>query len=453
MRSPATRLSAALAIGLALASAACGGEERIVYDLRVVSPEGGDPLEGTDVDTLRVHFAQAGGVAEITESAVDDGAFDVSLPLGDANAVTFLGLDFTGATDHLLGALPLHTPAEARLAATLVVGRAGSCATLAGFELAAPASSVGGAAVGTYGLLIGGVEAGGASDRVAYVDLLRADGGALDDAPAALGPTEAVAVTRDIALVLPTESEAFFYDLGDPDAPFLEVELHDGATDGGTLASAGVLGAVVVGGEVGDAPTDAITFVDSGGEETTTSLVNARSGAAVAFDGTRVWIAAGDGAGASSLELATFEGAPGLAIADLGDGVRIGAHLFVSDDGTEALLVGGVDDVGAVRTDTVHVEGCPAACTASPGPTWTSARDGATAVPEGRLLVGGEASALVERVDFGPDGPAFVPRGTLDVARRDAAVIPLAAGIVIVVGGDDGAGPRRDAEICFPDAL
>ncbi len=442
----------ALGLGALLALAGCA-DDPLVYDLRVVSPSGGAPLAGTDVATLFVHFGQGSLPVTVTESAVSDGAFDASLPLGDANATTFVGLDFVGAADHLLGALPLHTPAEARLAATLVVGPAGSCAPLAGFELAAPAAGVGGAAVGTYGLLVGGEESAGAGARVAYLDLLRASGGTLGDAASALGPTKAAAVTRDIALVLPAASAAFFYDLGNASDPFLPVTVHEGASEGGALVAAGALGAAVVGGALVGAPVAGLTFVGSDGVATASSLVRARRGAAAAFDGARLWVAAGDGTNASSLELAPFEGVSGVAIDDLADGVRIGAHLFVSDDGAQALLLGGEDALGVTRADTVWIHGCPAACVAEPGPAWTSARAGTVALPAERLVVGGEGAGLVERVDFLAGGPAIVARGALDIPRRDPAAIPLAAGVFVVVGGDDGAGPRRDAEICFPDAL
>jgi hypothetical protein len=81
------------------------------------------------------------------------------------------------------------------------------------------------------------------------------------------------------------------------------------------------------------------------------------------------------------------------------------------------------------------------------------AREGVVLLASAGLLVGGDGGGEVERVDFSAGAPAIVTRGALDVPRRRPAVLPLAAGVFVVLGGEDAAGPRRDAEICFPDEL
>ncbi|MBC7171498.1 MAG: hypothetical protein H5U40_03680 [Polyangiaceae bacterium] len=230
----------------------------------------------------------------------------------------------------------------------------------------------------------------------------------------------------------------------------MPVTNHDGARDGGVLIAATGLGAAVVGGSIGGMPSAGLTYVRNDGTSTASGLARARRGAAAAFDGTHLWVAGGEGEGASSLELASFGASPAVVITELEDAVRSGGVLLVSEDGREALLIGGRDEVGTLRSDSVWIHGCPSSCTAEPGPAWTRARQGAVALPSERLLVGGAGSSEVERVDFTADGPVLVARGALYVPRADPALIPIAEGIFVAVGGHDGSGPRRDSEICFP---
>jgi hypothetical protein len=229
--------------------------------------------------------------------------------------------------------------------------------------------------------------------------------------------------------------------------------VHGTAQDGGALLSLGELGAVVVGGRAAGEPETDVSWVGVDGSITARSLERPRAEPAVAFDGARLWVTGGEGDGASSLELASVSGGGAVVIDDLGDGDRFGASLFTSEGGTDALLVGGHDALGALRTDTLWIHGCPSACVAEPGPAWTHARDGAVALPSSARLVGGEGGGEIERVDFTGASPTITPVGALDVPRRAPAVLPLAAGVFVVFGGADASGPRRDAEICFPDAL
>jgi hypothetical protein len=431
----------------------CDDNNRVEIDLRVVSPSGGDPVDGSGATTLRVFYAHGDDALSSSDVAISDDGFDVVVPAPDLNAATFIALDLLGGAEHRVGALPPFTAVEASFAATLVVGPAGRCVPLVGPELSAPAYGVGAALVGTYGLLAGGVEADGASRRMQYFDPLRTTSGPLDDAPVALGATQVAPVTTQVALVLPEDANAFFYDLGDLDEAIFDAAVHRGSSDGGVLAPLGALGAVVVGGRVdGEAVTD-LSWVGADGAITSRHLGRPRAEPAVAFDGARLWVAGGEGAGADALELASPSGDGALVIDDLGDGVRVGGFLFASPSGTDALVVGGHDALGVLRTDTVWIHGCPSECVAEPGPAWVHAREGVALLASAGLLVGGDGGGEVERVDFSAGVPTIALRGALDVPRRRPAVLPLAAGVFVVLGGEDAAGPRRDAEICFPDEL
>jgi hypothetical protein len=163
-----------------------------------------------------------------------------------------------------------------------------------------------------------------------------------------------------------------------------------------------------------------------------------------------VLVAGGDDEGTAELLL---EGEPaGQLLAGVMDGVRE-AGLLISDEENRALWIGGVDATATLRQDTLRFEDCPADCTSSAGPTWTTARLAALQPQRSRLVIGGEGSSLVDEVRW-IDGDVEISRLLdLNIPRAGAGGIVLESGAFIVAGGDDGVAVRDDFEFCVPAAL
>jgi len=234
----------------------------------------------------------------------------------------------------------------------------------------------------------------------------------------------------------------------------LPVTLHEGAAADSAIAERPGGGLVVVGGGAVDAPVAGISYIDSRGTiERLSELLTPRYRPAAARVGDQVWVAGGAAGTAALVEAIAPASAAAELIPDQSDGVRLGAALFVDPASPRALLIGGVDAAGIARTDTWLIS-CVDACSATPGPRWDQARDGVIYLPAAHLLIGGDGpSDVVERVVFDADGAHIEAAGRLVHARAHAAALMLASGLFWVVGGEDEAGPRRDAEICFPPRL
>ena len=75
-------------------------------------------------------------------------------------------------------------------------------------------------------------------------------------------------------------------------------------------------------------------------------------------------------------------------------------------------------------------------------------------VPENSaLVVGGEASRLVEEVRWSGNTVEIESVLELSVSRASAGAVVYESGAFVVAGGDDGGGAREDFEFCVPAAL
>lgn len=218
-----------------------------------------------------------------------------------------------------------------------------------------------------------------------------------------------------------------------PPAP-AQVTVHEGAGFASALALVNNTAAVI-----GGTDTDQVSWFTARTPFPATTLTTPRAFPAAAAGAEGVLVVGG-GPGA---EWITITGAPVFI-----DGVpdSVGGWVTASPSGQTFLAIGGS---GAVTT---IFRGCPA-CVAEPGPEWTRARDGASAVrTEAGVLwiVGGDDSALVDLVRWEGEMPMVSPGPDLSQPRAGAAVAEHASGVVFVVGGENAEGMLAEAELCTP---
>ncbi len=465
------RVRALLGLGLAFGSVACDeGTGGPVVQVAVVTPSLEDPTETGDARELRVQQIEASEIraplgSELPPEArtagsgfsIDvSGSFDVSWPFRAlANRV---GLEVALQGDSVRwGATPLFSLSETEGFVRVFVAASGSCARLAPANLDVARAHAGVAALGSFVVVVGGEE-GSVDDRtpsgaVEVIDMLRGTIRRLSDIQP-VGKARAAALDEVRAVVV-ADDRAFVFDLRRGDQP-AALSLHDGAgADSVLVAQADGGGVWIVG------PGDLASRVhadSSDGEPSVTEvrLAAARRRPAAVSIGSATILVGGVEGDEPGIEVLDVDARSGRPVA-----VRLETRreaLAILGPDSRVLVVGGVDGVGELRTDTVVLSGCPDACVVEPGPEWTRARVGAAA--QGALLIGGvEPSAaaesqpvpIVDEVHFG-DRIEVRSFGALAGPRADAAAFLVARGIVGVVGGEDASGPRSDTDICVPSA-
>jgi hypothetical protein len=420
----------------------------LVLDVRVITPAGQNPVAGGGFDTATIHVREGDAAPRELTAPVVGGSFDFAVSFSELDPKLALGLELSGPASRLIGAPPLFRPVLSGGSLVIPMGAPGGCESVAGVALDTERADLGFAQVGTFALAIGGRTNAPAEADGRYLDLLLLEAQRPLDLGVELGRVRAAAYAEDAILVL---GEAQTLLLANDVLP---VRLHAGAGPDSGVAERPGGGLVVMGGGTVASPAAGISYVDSSGRiERLGELLSARHRPAAARLGEQVWVAGGASGSAPLVEVLAPGMAPRVLVEDRGDGVRLGAALFVDPASPRALLIGGVDAAGTPRTDTWLIS-CDGSCSATPGPLWEAARDGVAYLPELRLLVGGDGpSALVERVVFGADGAGIESAGRLAQARTHAAALGLVSGLIWVVGGEDDAGLRRDVELCFPPEL
>jgi len=343
-----------------------------------------------------------------------------------------------------VGAPPVFVPLSTAGLVRVVVGPTSRCAVVPEAELSDALERPAMARVETFALVAGGRDAVGPSTDVSFVDLVRFFSGDLDSLTLGSGYGRAASLGLERAVVV-TEGGALLYDLANAEArntPLTPV--HTGAGPASAVVQRPG-GAVILGGERGASPVDGVTWIFEDGRALTSTLRVPRRGASALALGNFVVVAGGSDAGpvAEVLNASTQEGTP----IEYDDGVRLDPILV--RDGDALWLIGGRDADGSVRQDTVQILGCPTACRAEPGPMWISARPGA--VFADGYLVGGDER--VETVSFRAGVWLVEPAFDLEAPRREPLAMAFESGVLVVVAGSDDAGPRKDVEICWPEAL
>jgi hypothetical protein len=425
---------------------------QLVYSTRVVNGDNGNPAAGTDATALVIGVQQADLPAdEYPPFPIEDGQFDAVLELRSSAVLTRVRVTIEGPTTELLTAPPAFFPGASQGFIRMVTAPPSSCERVSFNLLEAPRAYFGMVQSGTFALVVGGTAP--TNDQFEFFDALQWDSRLFSqELPGTnLGETRAASIDEVEILVLPTEPPPFIFSMGNEDARYTQVELHDGAGPRSALVSVPGVGAMVIGGEVAGEAQTGVSLVDPEGNVTFLELREPRSGPAATALGTDVLVVGGNAEGNAEILLEGASG--GQPIAGVIDGVRE-AGLLVGDGKRRALWIGGTDTTAAVRQDTVRFDDCPVSCASSAGPPWTSARLGALQPAGSALVIGGVGSRLVDEVRWDGADVAIEQLLELDVARAGAGGIVLESGAFIVAGGDDGTGAQRqDFEFCVPAAL
>ncbi|MBX3270823.1 MAG: hypothetical protein KF729_11210 [Sandaracinaceae bacterium] len=438
-------------LALAALLFACEGGSSPAVRIEIIDPAGENAAQDVIDGTLTVRVTQAGAslCADGCSSAIAGGAFDLALPLENLVDLMHVRGRITGAPTALVGAMAPFAIAQefetGELPLRLVMMPPGTCAPVSLFNVSSagrprlvePRRDLGVAVRRNVVLLVGGRHASGGSNRADLFDQIVFEmRPPLSSPGGALGPTRALRFDENTALFV--GQTAWIYE-SQPYAPpaAVPVSVHEGAGFASALALLRNTGAVI-GGE----GTNQVSWMTARTVVATTELREPRAFAAAAAGGEGVLVVGG-GPGAEWI------GPVGAAVS-VGGFVpeSIGGWVAVSPSGRTFLAIGGS---GA---ETTLVTGCPA-CVASPGPTWSRARSGASAVQTaaGALwIVGGEGSDAIDRVVWDGETPRILedPAFVLSGARAGAAVAEHAAGVVLVVGGEGPGGMLDGAELCTP---
>lgn len=422
--------------------------------------DGSNPLTGRALTQARAYFRQevTGLDEDFVDSPIANGSFDLAIPVASFSSPIEVRLELSSATGvELVGGTPSYFPSEAAgNAVTLLVGAPGTCDAFGVGTAPVARAGAGAALLGSYLLLAGGTQATGASAKLDAVHMLALTHFTAADSTDALGPTRLAALDRTRALVLSDGAAPFIWRIFVANGALTRtpVTLHAGAGTADAVVPAEGFGVAVVGGGSDLAPSNQLSWIASQDEAIlTVDLAGAYPDRTASLATNGLWIVS-RGNGDAVLEQVGVLGATAeIRIAAIQDGVRLGGHLVMSEDGTRGLLFGGLDDGAMPRTDTVQFHGCPDACAFEAGPDWANARVGITVEPSGLIVGGGDAGgrvATVEKVVFDSAGPSIVPFATLATARSDASVARLPTGPLLVFGGHGASGLLDGLEVCFP---
>lgn len=435
------------------------GNDAPVVTIEIVSRDLSDPTAGASQVSIRVqeeNFEPATLTADVI-----DGEFALELPvLGGRLRAT---VELTGSGQRQIGATPTFLLGESVTATgdflvRVAVAESGTCAPVA-FEagttalnaagrdgLSSARSALSATQHGTFGVFAGGLAEGAPVSGAGFVDLLQYTRGDYATVNVA-GETSGAALSTSRAVLLGAQVEEFRLADGEL-VPVAGVPAEVGPASGIRERRDG--GAVIAGGS--QVLSRALLWLDEVGAMTARQLNTARVAPAVAAlqDG---FLIAG-GAATGPVAEWVFPNRDPVPIGGVTDGTRIGGTLLVTADGSEALLLGGKDEGGNVRQDTVWFQQCDVQCVPGPGPTWVNARDGAAQGSRGGFhwIVGGDLSlsqnSLVEAVRFAAAGPVFESVAQLASGRSRPALLPMASGVLYVVGGETTTETSTEIELC-----
>ena len=429
-----------------------------VVSVRIVDGDNGNPVEGTDADTLSIAIQEGELEPRSFTFPIVNESFDAAIEFQSFVSPTLLRALLTGASTTLLSAPPVFVPENSGDFVRLVAAAPSSCESISFNLMEAPRARFGMALSGSFALLVGGTSV--AETESEFLDVLQwfSNTNTLDRANVelemrgSLGDTRVASIDETQILVLPSDTPAFVFDMADQEDRIKDVRLHIGAGVRSAIVSVPAVGAMVIGGAVDGVAQSAVTLVGRDGGLTALQLSTPRSGPAATALGADVLVVGGNEAG--DAELLVGGQSTGEPVTSLSDGVREGGAL-VGDGSSRALLVGGVDEIGALRQDTVEFEACSDidTCDASPGRAWTTARLDVALAENSTLLIGGTDSALIEEVRWSQGIVAIAPFAELNVARAAPSAVVLESGAFIVGGGSDGGVRLDDFEFCVPAAL
>jgi hypothetical protein len=431
--------------------AACSDDvSQFVFEASIVDGDGGNPVAGTDADTLRIEISEGDLRVRELEYPISDGQFDATLEFASFSSLTRVRVSMAGPSTEQITAPPAFVPAATEGFLRLVAANPSSCTPVSFNVMEAGRASFGMVQSGTFALVVGGTEP--TEEQIEFFDALEWASRLFtaDFSLSYLGETRAATVGEGQILVLPADATPFIFDMLNVDNRITQVNLHAGAGPQSALVSVPGVGAMVIGGELGGAARAGVSLVALDGVVTSRELSEPRAGPTAAVLGEDVLVVGGNTEGNAELLLAG--GGVGQPIDGVMDGVRKGA-LLVGDAESRALLIGGADERDAIRQDTLRFDGCPGACVPSAGPSWDTARLRATLPEYSALVIGGQGSQGVEEVRWSGNAVTIEPVLELSSPRAGAGAVVYESGAFVVAGGDDGVSARDDFEFCVPAAL
>lgn len=407
-----------------------------------------------DLDTLGVN-------ERVLSSPISGGTYAIDVSYLGESTQFYERIELDDASGlALVGGTPWLTQADGS-SVRVVMGAPGTCAIVPSLALATGRDAVGVALVGRYVLVAGGSEAGGPSAKVDRLDLVSLSRTAMPDAAAPLGPSRAARIDRTSALVLSDLGEPFIQTLASLDATTGRSlpALHPGGETSQQIANVGPSGAAVVGTSPSGTPTNELSFVLPDSHYVFVNAIETSATQRMAAAGaTGLYVASYDTPTHFRFEHIPSEAGDVRFRVGYDDGAgasrerRFGT-LMSDRDGVTFGVIGGTDQNGAVRDDTMTIGGCPALCYTAAGPTWTHARSGATFTSDGFIAGGDGPDGRVERVRLRPSDTApmvIEDFATLNVPRSRPGVVALPSGPILVIGGQGASGRVTETEICFP---
>jgi hypothetical protein len=434
-----------------MAAFACNeSSARFVFEARIVDGQNGNPAAGTDATTLLIGIQEGELPAQEYEYPITDGDFEALLEFALFSRPTRIRVEIEGETTQLLSAPPAFVPAVSGGILRVVTAAPSSCERVTFDLLEAPRAFFGMVQSGTFALVVGGTSP--SEEQVEFLDLLEWESRLFSEeiVLADLGATRAASIDEAEILVLPSNTGPFIFNMFDTTSRITPVELPNGAGPRSALVSIPGVGAMVIGGEFAGEAQSTVTLVEPGGDVTSLQLSAARSGPAATALGTDVLVVGGDAEGTA--EVLIDGAAVGQPVAGVMDGVREAA-ILVGDGESRALWMGGTNAADILRQDTIRFDGCPDRCVSAAGPQWTTARRNALQPAESELVIGGDATQLVDEVRWNGADVEIQQLLQLAVPRAGAGGIVLESGAFIVAGGDDGVSIREDFEFCVPASL
>ncbi|MEM7139005.1 MAG: hypothetical protein AAF500_20695 [Myxococcota bacterium] len=428
----------------------CDEANPFVFESVIVDADDGNPAAGTDATTLRIEVQEGEATPRSEDFPINDGAFDAILEFESFVSPTRIRIAILGDATDLVTAPPEFVPSISGGLMRVVTTEPASCVRIGFDQMEAARERFAMVRSGTFALLAGGTEA--SSEQVEFFDALQWEARlfAEDFSLSTLGPTRAASIDEVQILVLPDDASAFVFNMSDPLNRVTPVVLHPGAGPASAIISVPGVGAMVIGGEIGGEAQPNVSVVNPDGGITARTLSTPRAGPAAAVLGSDVLIVGGNDVG--DAEIIRDGSATGQPVGSLADGIRDDG-LLVTDGESRALLMGGADEQGVVRQDTVRLDGCTSDCEAVAGPEWVSARLEALQPVDSALVVGGTDSQSVEEVQWSGAAVAIVSLVNLVVPRANPAGIVYESGAFVVAGGSDGVNSRNDFEFCIPSAL
>lgn len=472
MRSHASTSSLGVLASCALAALGAGCDEsREPFAIEIVTAAGTDPVAGASSGRLRVLVAQDGQPTRDQGVDLVGGTFQLDVTIADFVSPTRIGVELVRDGVTSVGAVPSFSPIGFPFVSIPVVPR-GTCETLGPQRLATGRVGATLVTVDALILLVGGLD--GTATPVAEVErfttqLLGADAGSIPalNEDAAVGRARGVRLVSTEHAIVVSAARTVDVNLSNGASPVVSelMGLHGGTGERSAIVDLSGNGIALVGGADADAGVARISWITIDRTVTSSTLPNTRRDAAATSWGSAEGVLV---AGGNASAEPTFLFVPSaIAMREsvrsfdvVGDEARVlrGGALVRSPEGNAALYLGAIDETGEPTDETWIVTGCPASCTASEGPVWAHPRSGfafAQTVAGGWLVGGRDASgtvAFADRITWSGTTPTITP-ALLHDAREDAAITPIAGGLVLVGGGRDAAGVRADFELCAPDAL